>query len=604
MLFKLLRILSIILFLTAFNISSVFAQSTNFTTEYNVVYTVQDDGLTKADLNITLTNTTAEFYAESYQMKLGFSDIRDLVASDSSGRLKSDLKKGTDGYDLSVTLNKKSLGIGRSNSFKISFLTSSVLRDSGNIKEVTIPGIADPSQFKNFSVEVKTPESFGRATFIKPVKEQEKLIFTKEDLGKSGISIGFGEKQNFDFGLTYHLKNSNLFPVKTEIALPPDTNYQKVYITKINPKPNIVRIDRDGNWLAEYSLKPGQNIDVSVEGIAEIKLNPKSSTLSTSDKSEYTKPTKYWQSNSPEIKKLADDLKTPEAIYEYVTKTLKYDFSRVSKNQHRLGALGTLKKTDSAVCREFTDLFIAISRAAGIPAREVNGFAYTNNSRQRPLSLVEDVLHAWPEYYDTDKKSWIMVDPTWGATTGGIDYFNILDFDHFAFIIKGIDDSTPIPAGGYKTTEKANSKDVEIKLSKANPDFKPNFKINLNQKDAYVGGLPISINAIIENLGPGSISGPFQVSSNDLFPRDQVTGNLYIPPFGKNSVNIKFDNTSVLTNKESLITMRFEDNKTERKVKIVPFFLNIYIIGGITIGIFTLIILAAAGKSRSLRIFR
>jgi transglutaminase-like putative cysteine protease len=56
------------------------------------------------------------------------------------------------------------------------------------------------------------------------------------------------------------------------------------------------------------------------------------------------------------------------------------------------------------VCLEFTDLFIAIARAAGIPAREIDGFGYTQNAINRPISIDEDILHAWPEYYDTAKK--------------------------------------------------------------------------------------------------------------------------------------------------------------------------------------------------------
>src|SRR5205085_322452 len=146
----------------------------------------------------------------------------------------------------------------------------------------------------------------------------------------------------------------------------------------------------------------------------------------------------YWQTNDPAIKALGQELKTPKDIYEYVVKTLSYDFTRVTDDKPRLGAALALKNPTSAVCREFTDLFIAIARSAGIPAREVDGFAYTENAKQRPLSLVKDILHAWPEYYDTNKKTWVMVDPTWGSTTGGIDYFQVLDLDHFAFAIKGI----------------------------------------------------------------------------------------------------------------------------------------------------------------------
>ncbi|GAI19887.1 unnamed protein product, partial [marine sediment metagenome] len=68
-----------------------------------------------------------------------------------------------------------------------------------------------------------------------------------------------------------------------------------------------------------------------------------------------------------------------------------------------MGALKALNSKNPVVCMEFTDLFIALCRAAGIPVREVNGYAHTNNPKLRPLSLTLDVLHAWPEYYDENK---------------------------------------------------------------------------------------------------------------------------------------------------------------------------------------------------------
>ena len=99
---------------------------------------------------------------------------------------------------------------------------------------------------------------------------------------------------------------------------------------------------------------------------------------------------------------------------------------------------------------EFTDLFIAIARAAGIPAREINGFAYTENPEIQPLSLVADVLHSWPEYWDGERSSWIPVDPTWGSTTGGVNFFDKLDLRHFTFVIHGNNSSLPYPPGSYK----------------------------------------------------------------------------------------------------------------------------------------------------------
>jgi len=82
---------------------------------------------------------------------------------------------------------------------------------------------------------------------------------------------------------------------------------------------------------------------------------------------------------------------------------------------------------------EFTDTFITLVRALGIPAREINGYAYAQNDRLRPLGLEQDVLHSWPEYYDFASQTWQQVDPTWGNTTGGLDYFHKFDLDHFTF---------------------------------------------------------------------------------------------------------------------------------------------------------------------------
>src|SRR6185503_5658119 len=149
------------------------------------------------------------------------------------------------------------------------------------------------------------------------------------------------------------------------------------FITDITPKPINVIQDEDGNWLAQYRLLPTQKLDVTVAGVTQMQLVPKEQSISEKEIKLYTKELPYWETNSTTITALAKELKTPQAIYEYVVKTLTYDFSRVTDDKPRLGAVASLKNPTSAVCREFTDLFIALARATGIPAREVDGFAYT-----------------------------------------------------------------------------------------------------------------------------------------------------------------------------------------------------------------------------------
>jgi len=56
-------------------------------------------------------------------------------------------------------------------------------------------------------------------------------------------------------------------------------------------------------------------------------------------------------------------------------------------------------------CTEHTLLFVSLARAAGLPAREVGGVAYT--------SLDPSLFgwHAWAEVHDG--RQWVTIDPTW-----------------------------------------------------------------------------------------------------------------------------------------------------------------------------------------------
>src|SRR3989338_2436700 len=386
---KIISLLSIF-FLFVLLFSSKTSAASNFSTDYDIKYRVFENENTHVEINIALTNQTPTFYASSYKIRVGFEQIENIKAFDP---------------------------VGNKLNFTISFDTKKVAQKLGNIWEVNIPGFSTESDYSTSSVQVSVPLSFGKPSYIKPQiknlsQKGDTYTFTKEELEKSGISMAFGDNQIYKFNLTYHLQNKNLFPIRTEIALPPNTNYQDVQIENIYPKPTNVRVDNDGNWLAEYSLPPGKKMDVEAKGKIKISLSPKKEPKTDNELSKYLKPKNYWEADNDKIKKLAQSLKTPEAIYDYVSDYLKYDYSRVSSNKPRLGALNLIDDPSSAVCLEFTDLFIALSRAAGIPAREIDGYAYTQNSKERPLSLVKDVLHAWPQYYDKDLKTWVMVDPT------------------------------------------------------------------------------------------------------------------------------------------------------------------------------------------------
>ncbi|HEU4711675.1 MAG TPA: transglutaminase domain-containing protein [Pyrinomonadaceae bacterium] len=74
----------------------------------------------------------------------------------------------------------------------------------------------------------------------------------------------------------------------------------------------------------------------------------------------------------------------------------------VWKSVARAGAAETLA-TREADCSEFSQLFVAMARSLGLPARLVSGLAYSGNSFGG---------HAWVEVWAGD---WVELDPTWGT---------------------------------------------------------------------------------------------------------------------------------------------------------------------------------------------
>lgn len=405
----------------------------------------------------------------------------------------------------------------------------------------------------------------------------------------------------------YHLKNPNLYKVKTEIAIPPSTNYQDIQIDDINPKPPNIIVDKDSNWLAEYKLMPLETLDVEVNGKARILISPKKEKITKEKLNLYLKENPFWETSNVNIKNLAKTLKTPYAIYEYTVKNLTYDLSRVTERKARVGGAKVLKDPKSAVCLEFTDLFISLARAAGIPAREIDGFAYTENSKERPLSLVKDVLHAWPEYYDYGRETWIMVDPTWGNTTKGLDYFHQLDFDHFAFIIKGENSDYPIPAGGYKLEGQEALKDVNVGFGDIFSKVSPKLTVTEDFPKSNYAGLPIQGNITIKNVGK-TISDPqvVTIAASFLTPSTQKFFLSGIPPFGFSTFKVNFQRTPILTNKADVVTITLTEKAISKSLKIYPIFLHKWFLlgGGILLAIPIIILSIFTIKTRRIPFFR
>lgn len=435
--------------------------SGEFTADYDVVYEIAPTGTTVVTQRVSLTNKLTNLYARQYSILFDTTGIKNVVAYDDGGSISPTITQKDGKTEILLPFNTQAVGVGKKSGFTLRFENNEIAKKLGNVWEINIPGVAADPDLGQYAVSVAVPSSFGPVAYMSPPPGTGGK-WNKDQMTHGGISIAYGKEQSFALNLSYFLENSELASKKYEIALPPDTAYQTIVIDSIDPQPSAVYRDSDGNWLARYDLSPRQKLSINARLTASLYITP--SPLwhdQLPDPSRYLAPTRYWQTADPAILTLAAKYRTPRAIYDAVVSILSYDYNRVNQNPIRRGAKGALEAPNSALCTEFTDLFVALARAAGIPARESVGFAYTTNTKLRPLSLVKDILHAWPQYYDSDKNLWIPVDPTWADTTGGVDYFDKLDFNHITFAIHGIQSDYPYPAGFYREPGKT-TRDVAV----------------------------------------------------------------------------------------------------------------------------------------------
>lgn len=528
---------SLILFINFFLFPKHILATENFTVDTNADYKVQKTGTVSITNTITIRNNITTSFAKSYILTLSSQKPDNIKVFADGKELTPVIEKKDNKISVQIDFGAAALGKGSTQTFIVTYDDKTLAVKTGEVWEISLPKLTNPGSFREYDISLSVPSDFGDEAYVTP-KPFSKAIsdnrvnyhFKKNDIERSGIMLGFGQFQSYLLKLNYYLENTSFRSQKAQITLPPDTSLQKLYYQKIDPLPNNIEIDSDGNWLANYSLGPKQKLNITTELYAQIfayplkYIQPSPASLLTD-----LKPNQYWQSDSPDIKDLSTVLKTPENIYDYVVKTLTYDYNRVKPDAVRLGALAALKNPVSSICTEYTDLFIALTRSIGIPSREINGYAVSSNPKLQPLSLVADVLHSWPEYWDSQRKTWISVDPTWGNTSG-IDYFNKLDLKHIAFAIHGQNPVTPPVVGSYKYAANPQ-KDIFVSLAGLPENRYPDIEIKIDP----VGNFPVfsqKYKLSVENKG---ISAYYDLNVDTYLDNINKSSDyiVVLPPFSK-----------------------------------------------------------------------
>jgi transglutaminase-like putative cysteine protease len=173
------------------------------------------------------------------------------------------------------------------------------------------------------------------------------------------------------------------------------TSSQKVVGVKAShpPRPLLDNYGNTRQYFTINALPPfgSQIVNITVE----LELSDKPNLIAEEFESQYLKPEKFVESDSSEILSLANNLKgkneleTVKNIYTWIVDNIE-DAGFVERDH---GALYTLDKKQGD-CTEFTHLFVALSRANGIPSRGMAGFVHSENAVLKPGDY-----HNWAEVF-------------------------------------------------------------------------------------------------------------------------------------------------------------------------------------------------------------
>src|SRR3989344_7515263 len=298
----------------------------------------------------------------------------------------------------------------------------------------------------------------------------------------------------FEVNISTNIRvNGNVEDLRTNLTLYP----------REDERQEIINIESEPYGTAHYFYWDKlSNEQIKFKESTIIKISNKISEVKES-KYPFDIPNEYLQyidssgiidSDNKEVIKLAEELASGEQdtykvifnIAKWVEENIPYSLDTVTEKSTKEASW--VLENRRGVCDEITNLFIAMSRALGIPARFVSGLAYTS-SDQFDTNWGP---HGWAEVYILEY-GWIPVDITYGQI-GWIDLSHIKLKD-------SLDPSESSVIYKWKG-DKINPEEIKFDVIAKNvgDNFAPNVKIKANIQEEKIGiGSYNSVSVILEN---------------------------------------------------------------------------------------------------------
>lgn len=170
--------------------------------------------------------------------------------------------------------------------------------------------------------------------------------------------------------------------------------------------PHTLIADLAGNQILHFVIPVLPPNGSKVIGVAaELRLSDKPNPMPVMDLKSFLAPEPYIESDHELIQARAQALRAPDPlttsrqIYQWVADNIEY----AGYIQEQRGVLYALQHRKGD-CTEYADLFVALARASGIPARTVSGYVHGESAVLKARDY-----HDWAEFYHDGR--WYVADP-------------------------------------------------------------------------------------------------------------------------------------------------------------------------------------------------
>lgn len=418
-----------------------------------LTYTIRPDRTMLVEEDTTFVNTSVASVKITMTKTIPSLDVENVHVLDDLGDLACQLSSGAEG--TTISFETRWIEGGEHYTYSVSYAAGGLVSGTGVEYEVSIGGTsAGDFGYENYVINIQGPS--GSYLFISV--PQAELLESEPPTARYAISIGAHE--NFEglrakfykypafyrLTLEEHATNNTASPttglVLDTMLFSDEATWQFSALASSNYPIKTMYVDPENNWHGVFEigdLASGQTKTVRLEllyevGIDDPSLTPQDvGTISEVPASlaPYLQPADKWESDNLPIQQRSADVVggqtnaylAAEQITNSVVSILNYEIQDI-----RHGALWALQN-NTGDCSEYTDLAIALARAAGIPARAMYGWGYSEENT---------IGHAWLEFY-LPNVGWQPADPTWAETWG--DYFCRVDPIHLARNVMGLGSS-------------------------------------------------------------------------------------------------------------------------------------------------------------------